>query len=106
MIRYFRRNAMWTKPSFCFLVLYLFKGVALAQPVKVVPPQNKILESSGGRYVFGQISKYRRDQYMLDTKTGRLWNIAENDKKQSWLQIVPYGNVNGRMSVIPGDIKK
>jgi len=97
---------MWTRSAFCFLVLYLFEGVALAQPVKVVPPQNKILESSGGRYVFGQISEYRRDQYMLDTKTGRLWNIAVNNKKQSWLQIVPYGSVNGSMSILPDDIQK
>lgn len=35
-----------------------------------------VLSSSGGRYVFGQVSKARRDQFMLDTQTGRLWTMV------------------------------
>lgn len=36
--------------------------------------------------MFGQISEMRRDQYMLDTKTGKLWrmvvvNVGEGEKK-------------------------
>lgn|SRR5487761_1938432 len=39
------------------------------------------LSAPGGRYVFGQINQMARDQYMLDTQTGRLWRImcAESD---------------------------
>jgi hypothetical protein len=36
----------------------------------------RILSSASGRYVFGQISDFRRDQYMLDTQTGRLWRVV------------------------------
>jgi hypothetical protein len=35
------------------------------------------LATEGGRYVLGQISDARRDQYLLDTKTGRLWEVIE-----------------------------
>jgi hypothetical protein len=33
----------------------------------------KVLSSSLGRYVFGQVSDFRVDRFMLDTQTGRLW---------------------------------
>jgi hypothetical protein len=29
-----------------------------------------------GRFVFKQISDNRRDQFMIDTATGRLWNVV------------------------------
>ena len=38
-------------------------------------PGSKVLSAPNGRYQFGQISDYRKDQYMLDTQTGRLWVI-------------------------------
>jgi hypothetical protein len=38
---------------------------------------SKVLATEGGRYVLGQISDARRDQYLLDTKTGRLWEVIE-----------------------------
>jgi hypothetical protein len=41
-----------------------------------------VLSSQGGRYVFGQISPARRDQYMLDTQTGRLWQIVTSTYKR------------------------
>ncbi len=34
-----------------------------------------IIASSGGRFVFGQMSGSGEDQYMLDTQTGRLWKL-------------------------------
>lgn len=45
-------------------------------------PPGSVLSSSGGRFVFGQVSEYRRDQYMIDTQTGRLWQMvcAERSK--------------------------
>lgn len=46
--------------------------LATAYAADVQNPSS-VLSASGGRYVFGQISQYRRDQYMLDTQTGRLW---------------------------------
>ncbi len=58
------------------LCVLLFCGVstALAQESgKPSPTPQKTLSLENGRFVFGQISEYRRDQYVLDTKTGRLW---------------------------------
>lgn len=47
-----------------------------ADALKVTPPQQKVLSNTNGRFVFGQISEYRKDQYMLETQTGRLWSIT------------------------------
>jgi hypothetical protein len=35
-----------------------------------------VLSAPGGRYVFGQISARTSDRYLLDTQTGRLWQIT------------------------------
>lgn len=35
-----------------------------------------VLSTAGGRYVFGQVSSARRDQFMLDTQTGQLWQLV------------------------------
>ena len=63
------------------------------------------LSASGGRYVFGQISEYRRDQLMLDTQTGRLWQMACFQKDPTdlktciefGLQPVPFLNARGEI---------
>jgi hypothetical protein len=53
--------------------------------------------------VFGQISEFRKDQYMLDTKTGRLWRIVmatvgegENKSEVTVLEPIPYVGQNGK----------
>ena len=51
---------------------------------------NKVLGTSQGRYVFGQISDMRRDQYMLDTETGRLWVLVVDKEERLKLQPIPY----------------
>lgn len=57
-----------------------------------------VLSAPGGRYVFGQISPFARHQYMLDTQTGRLWQVVcskrSEDGKEcilTTLSWVPYG---------------
>ena len=54
-------------------LLALCAATAIAQAQ--TPPAGHVttLSAPGGRYVFGQISESRRDQYLLDTQTGRLW---------------------------------
>lgn len=86
-------------------ILFAFTCSAYAEPVEVIPPQNKVLGSSNGRFVFGQISSMRRDQYMLDTQTGRLWQIVQSKEDAISLQIVPYTHVDGSASVVPEDIQ-
>lgn len=66
------------------------------------------LGAAGGRYVFGQISDARRDQYMLDTQTGRVWLMACSQRDSTSnctstvLQPVLYVDINGtNYSVTP-----
>ncbi len=65
--------------------LFLFNPmIVCAQPLGILSqkpgqkPQQKILSSSSGRFIFGQISDSGKDKFMLDTFTGRLWRIAES----------------------------
>jgi len=76
-----------------------------AEPVEVIPPQNKTLVTNNGRFVFGQISGMKRDQYMLDTQTGRLWQIVQSIDESVTLQIVPYKHIDGNVSVVPEDVE-
>lgn len=46
--------------------------------------------SGSGRFVFGQISSYRSDQYLIDTETGRVWNLVQDDQKAKVLQPIPF----------------
>jgi opacity protein-like surface antigen len=82
-----------------------------ADPVKVAPPQQKTL-TGNGRYVFGQISDYRSDQYMLDTQTGKLWRVVLRRLKTPdgtevpgdgvpALDAVPYVGADGSLSAVP-----
>jgi hypothetical protein len=48
------------------------------------------LSTNSGRFVFGQIGGYRRDQYMLDTHTGRLWLITADSTGAESLAEVQY----------------
>jgi len=72
----------------------------LSQPV---PEQTSYpcLSSGGGRYVFGQISDSSKDQFMLDTLTGRLWRIGETGTVGLFLQSVPYKDEKNEYRVLP-----
>ena len=78
------------------LLLYLLmfsSAIAVAQ--EVAPQQ--ILKSEGGRYVFGQAAAGQgasKELWMLDTKTGRLWVLA-NTKSGWMLAPVKYAVNNG-----------
>jgi hypothetical protein len=84
-----------------------------ADAVKVQPPAQKTLAAANGRFVLGQISEYRSDQYLLDTQTGRVWRIVshtptDQDGKpipgaqpRDVLQALRYVDREGRMSSAP-----
>ncbi|WP_448211625.1 hypothetical protein [Colwellia sp. MEBiC06753] len=76
------------------------------QPVEVIPPQHKVLGSENGRFVFGQVSSFRSDQYLLDTHTGRMWQIVENKDKQSVLQPVPIKQLLVEEAYIPEPVER
>ena len=48
---------------------------AKVHPVLAAPPG----AGEVGRYVIGQVSDIRADQYLLDTKTGRVWQLVTMD---------------------------
>ena len=79
-------------------------GLMSQQPQR--EPQHKLLSSQSGRFVFGQISDSSKDQFMLDTFTGRLWRIGETGKIGIFLESVPYRTPEGECSSLPDDISK
>lgn len=66
--------------------------IAVILPASAQEMQNSpgVLTAAGARYVFGQISGFRRDHFMLDTQTGRLWVVVTDKDKNDWLEEVPY----------------
>lgn len=67
---------------FCILL------IALCCPLGA--QEHRVLASPGGRFVFGQISVMRKDQYLLDTATGRLWEMRENSNGVRSLNPIHY----------------
>ena len=53
--------------------------------------QGSILAADTGRYVAGQISTSRKDQYLLDTETGKIWQFVET--KEGLIQLQPIGYI-------------
>lgn len=62
--------------------------------VSLIGGEIAVLSSDSGRYVYGQLSSVRADQFLLDTKTGRLWNMKVSEKGDALLQPVMIENVN------------
>ncbi len=60
-----------------------------------------LASTTEGRYVFGQISDFRSDQFLLDTQTGRLWQLVVDQEKNKKLQPVPIIQIWGDESYIP-----
>jgi hypothetical protein len=88
------------------MFLALAVSPAFAQFGLTPSPQQKIssegvLSSGSGRYVFGQISDSGKDQYMLDTETGRLWRIGESSDVGTHLKAIPYKDEQGKVFYCP-----
>ena len=77
-------------------------GLMTQQPKPA--PRYEVLSSKNGRFVFGQISGSSKDQFMLDTLTGRLWRIAESGDVGIYLREVPYRTGKDTYDPVPGDI--
>lgn len=95
--------------SLCSSVLFGSMDIH-AQPFGIKSPQpqqktqQKLLSSANGRFVFGQISDSSKDQFMLDTFTGRLWRIAESGAIGIFLRTVPYRTKAGEHTPLPEPI--
>jgi len=90
-----------------FLIIPFLPQNVIAQPFGMLSQQGRdesqkqILSSSGGRFVFGQVSDSAKDQFMLDTYTGRLWKISERGDVGTFLKSIPYSNSDGKHSPVP-----
>ena len=96
-----------------FMLTLLFASAQLwAQPLGIMSqqpqktPQKGTLCSDNGRFVFGQISDSSKDQFMLDTQTGRLWRISETGRIGLFLQTVPYKSLDGEYRDLPASSLK
>lgn len=65
--------------------------------------ETAVLSTEGGRFVFGQVSDSAKDQFMLDTRTGRLWRIGHSGKVGIFLKPVPYQSKSGECTVLPDE---
>lgn len=75
------------------------KKLALILLILTLPANAGTLSAEGGRYVFGQVSKNRTDQFVLDTQTGRLWQLQ---KGQRIINLDPiYYDVQGKPAASP-----
>jgi len=90
---------------FCMLFFPFSHG--WAQPFGILSQkgqqetQQQVLSSPAGRFVFGQVSDSNKDQFMLDTFTGRLWRISERGDIGMFLISIPYCNSEGDCSPFP-----
>jgi hypothetical protein len=105
------QNRKQVVAALAFISIWLFSATnAFPQPFGLgsspaqQEPRQEILNTAGGRFVFGQISDSTKDQFMLDTVTGRLWQIAETGELGTFLRAVPYRRADGKLSPIPEDI--
>ena len=98
----------WTGVGVLLAFLLFCTGKADAQPLGIMSadpgPQHGVLSSKNGRFVFGQISDSSKDQFMLDTATGRLWQIAESGDVGLYLREVPYRTEKDQYSATPGNV--
>lgn len=99
---------MWiSKISVALIAFCLPLAAGAADPLKSTPPQQKALSSpdANQRYVFGQISENRKDQFLLDTKTGRLWRYGcangGQDSCIGVLQPVLHLNIDNQVTLTP-----
>ena len=82
-----------------------------AQPLGIMSQKSQkavardVLSSQDGRYVFGQVSESDKDKFMLDTRTGRLWQIGESGKIGIHLKPVPYKGEGGKCTCVPGPVR-
>ncbi len=89
-----------------FCLVFFSVSHVCAQPLGILSQERQktraqILSASNGRFVFGQISDSDKDQFMLDTETGRLWRVAERGDIGLYLKSVPYCDSKGKCDSLP-----
>jgi hypothetical protein len=83
------------------LLFFVLSSLSYSAEIEIRP--TGILASTNGRYVYGQISNFRRDQYMLDTHTGMLWILSEDKDKKLTLEPILYDYGDDIKYLCPAD---
>ena len=94
------------------VALVLSVSVAYGASSKTaIPIPSPTIGNAVGRFVLVQLSTARRDQYMVDTQTGRLWSIEEikdqsqfKDRVYTILSPVHYLSTDGKLYLEPQTI--
>lgn len=60
-----------------------------------------VLSAAGGRYVMGSITGVAAMTYVLDTQTGRVWQLVQGKTGESVLAPVNYMTLAGNRAVQP-----
>ena len=81
-------------------LLLLVASPLLAQTV-MPEPAHPVLASEQGRFVYGQVGPMRADQYLLDTKTCRLWRMVKGKDDQLYLATIPIEQITGSIAYSP-----
>ncbi len=83
-----------TQTGKTWVTYYTDDNIAILVPVYYygggLKPDAAGVKETNGRYKMGQISQARADQFMLDTKTGRMWNVVEDKNENYTLRPVFY----------------
>jgi len=86
--------------SYVFVLLILISKISYGQ-TEVITPQHKSIMTDNGRFIFMQISEMRRDQYMLDTKLGRLWQVVADSSESISFSPILYRLLSGKYDITP-----
>ncbi|GAC1664436.1 MAG: hypothetical protein PVS3B2_00060 [Candidatus Dormibacteraceae bacterium] len=95
------RNLTAATAAISLIAMMTRPALAQDEPLKIKLPPSRTLSSTpssdgNGRFVFGQVSDFRADRFMLDTKTGRLWQLVVDKESNYHLELVPYDDADGR----------
>lgn len=87
-------------------VIMLLVAAFAAVKLDLLPRPLIEIRNDTGRFVIQQLGEARRDQYVLDTRTGRIWQFGEDERRNSFLIPVPYNRIDGSKSFTAPIIKK
>jgi len=90
---------------FVLAFFFFLSPIFIYGQTEVITPQHKSIVNPNGRFLFGQISEMRRDQYMLDTRIGRLWQIVADSTGGISLSPILYQLLNGKLDITPEKTK-
>jgi hypothetical protein len=84
------------------IMLFLMVLATLGFAADAYTPKGA-LSVPGGRYAFGQLNDYAASSYMLDTQTGRLWHVMQDEHTNLILVPVLYKMAGGGLILQPMD---